>query len=119
MNKKKKINIVVIVPTIVTVIIAAALIYFVLQVGSVSSGPDHGVHDELPGSYQRVDAGEGDYDCTFPHLVGHMVDDAFLQATGRAYRVLPPNAMATMDFLPERINIHTDKYGRVTDIRCG
>ncbi len=34
-------------------------------------------------------------------------------------RILPPNAMVTMDFNPERLNIDVDENGKVTGARCG
>ena len=42
-----------------------------------------------------------------------------LKATGRPYRILPPDAMATMDYSADRINVHTDANGIVLDVRCG
>lgn len=37
----------------------------------------------------------------------------------RTIRVLPPGAMATMDFRPDRLNIDVDDKGIVTSLRCG
>lgn len=55
MDKKKKINIVVIFPTVITVIIMCGLLYFVLQSASTTAAsmdkPDT-IHD----AYQRVEA---------------------------------------------------------------
>ena len=42
------------------------------------------------------------------------------QATGRAgRRILGPGDMATMDFVPERLNLVTDARGRLTRAYCG
>jgi hypothetical protein len=35
------------------------------------------------------------------------------------YRVLPPGAAATMDYVPSRLNIDLDNDNRVINIRCG
>jgi hypothetical protein len=35
------------------------------------------------------------------------------------YRVLPPGAAATMDFVPSRLNIDLDSDNRIINIRCG
>ena len=35
------------------------------------------------------------------------------------HRILPPNAIVTMDYSPHRLNIYTDDKGIITDARCG
>ncbi|MBI2234601.1 MAG: hypothetical protein HYU57_06405 [Micavibrio aeruginosavorus] len=59
--------------------------------------------------------------CAFDFLIGLQTDAALEQVRplDRPYRVLPPNAMATMDFSAERINLHVDENGVVTGVTCG
>ena len=57
--------------------------------------------------------------CEFSHWVGAPVDEAAVQAEGRPYRILPPGAMATMDYSPSRINLNTDDAGIVQSVTCG
>lgn len=57
--------------------------------------------------------------CEFGHWVGGPVPEDELEALGRPYRVLTPGAMATMDYLPERINVYTDDEGTVLRVDCG
>lgn len=57
--------------------------------------------------------------CDFPHFIGRPVDEKAIKALGRPYRILPPGAMATMDFSPARINVETDDKGTVLRISCG
>ena len=37
----------------------------------------------------------------------------------RVVRRLAPGAMYTMDYSPARLNIETDRHGRITRLRCG
>ncbi|KAF2266823.1 hypothetical protein CC78DRAFT_108700 [Lojkania enalia] len=37
----------------------------------------------------------------------------------KEHRVLTPDSMSTMDFRPERLNIHVDNEGTVTNVRYG
>lgn len=52
-------------------------------------------------------------------VTGPMADDAQKRSGARAIRLLPPGAMATMDFRPDRLNIDIDDKGVVTGLRCG
>lgn len=61
----------------------------------------------------------GEPPCDFDHWTGKPVDEQALKETGRPYRILPPGSMATMDYVPERINVHTDEEGIVTKVKCG
>jgi len=38
---------------------------------------------------------------------------------GRPYRILPPNSMMTMDYIPNRINVYIDSQRMVIKVRCG
>ena len=50
--------------------------------------------------------------------IGQPIDGT--QATGRAgRRILRPGDAATMDFVPERLNLVTDSRGRLTRAYCG
>ncbi len=57
--------------------------------------------------------------CSFNEWVGQEVDEDAVKAVGRPYRILGPNAAATMDFNPERINVIVDDKNVVTVVRCG
>jgi hypothetical protein len=35
------------------------------------------------------------------------------------YRVLPPGAAGTMDFVPSRLNVDLDRDNRIINLRCG
>ncbi len=35
------------------------------------------------------------------------------------YRILPPGASATMDFVPQRLNVDLDSDNRIVNLRCG
>ena len=35
------------------------------------------------------------------------------------YRILPPGASATMDFVPQRLNVDLDNDNRIVNLRCG
>ena len=133
MDKKKKFSIVIMIPVIATVIIAGLTIYFVLQVGASGSGhrgvtysPEMGQiadpadmtiasSDDATGEVPAIAEGE----CSFADWVGHAVNEDSVKATGRPYRILKPNAAATMDYSPERINIIVDDKDVVTAVRCG
>lgn len=51
-------------------------------------------------------------------LVGAQVAAITLPAD-LEHRIIGPDTMVTMDYVPERLNIHTDKNGRVLRISCG
>lgn len=139
MDKKQKFRVVVIVPVIATVIIAGLAIYFVLQVGAggahkgVTYSPQMGqVADPAHmtvASNDEVITAEGqpgdeppvltEAECNYNDWVGKPVDEEAVKAVGRPYRILGPNAMATMDFSPQRINVMVDEHNIVTAVRCG
>ncbi len=58
-------------------------------------------------------------ECSYNDWVGKEVDEEAVKAVGRPYRILGPNAAATMDFNPERINVMVDDKNIVTVVRCG
>lgn len=136
MDKKKKFRVVVVVPVLVTVLVAGLAIYFVLQVGASGGGhtgvtysPEMGqVSDpsEMAVASSETVAEGGDEvpaiaeaECNFNEWVGQSVNEDTVKATGRPYRILGPNAMATMDFSPQRINVMIDDANIVTAVRCG
>ncbi len=55
MNKKKKINVVVIFPVVVTVVLICGILYGVLQAASTPAPGTVGVED-IPAAYERVEA---------------------------------------------------------------
>ncbi|MBN8521397.1 MAG: hypothetical protein J0L77_05815 [Alphaproteobacteria bacterium] len=59
--------------------------------------------------------------CAYPELIGKNIKDVDTKAyfPGRAVRVLPPGAMATMDYSATRLNIHTDEDGVIKMFACG
>jgi len=34
-------------------------------------------------------------------------------------RIIKPDSMVTMDYRPERLNLHIDRDGKIVDERCG
>lgn len=57
--------------------------------------------------------------CDFASWIGHPVDEQALHATGREVRIMAPGTAATMDYLPERINVMTNDDGIVLNVTCG
>ncbi len=125
MDRKKKIRLVVIIPVIATLVVLGGVVYLALQAASGTPAPEG-----IEGIYERVEAepgavvgaehaDAGAVACDFGNFVGRPVDEAVLSGTARPYRVLPPGAMATMDHVPERINLHVNQDGVVTSVDCG
>lgn len=57
-------------------------------------------------------------------LVGKQVNEALVadgvaRSGAKASRTIGPDTVVTMDYLPDRLNIHTDAAGKVTKFRCG
>lgn len=59
--------------------------------------------------------------CHFDQLVGMPTNaaEAVVKSTGRPYRILGPDSMATQDFSPARINVEHDGSDIVTRVFCG
>lgn len=38
---------------------------------------------------------------------------------GKPLRIIRPGMAVTLDYFPERLNIHVDDKGRVLDVNCG
>lgn len=53
------------------------------------------------------------------HLVGFAEQDVVLESLPGSVRVLRPNAVATMDMRPDRINLHVDDGGIIHRVSCG
>lgn len=57
---------------------------------------------------------------TYPEWTGQHVDTIDLSVLGdRPHRVLKPDSMMTMDYLPDRLNIKTDETGIIITTDCG
>lgn len=57
---------------------------------------------------------------TYPEWTGMNAKDINKSVLeGRAYRILGPDSMATMDYSPNRLNIHTDDKGIIIEQVCG
>ncbi len=136
MDKKKKFRIVVMIPAIVSVLVAGLAVYFVLQVGASSGhkgvvySPEMAqvadpAHMTVASSEAGSEGENGDApvsseaECSYSEWVGHAVDEGSVKATGRPYRILKPDSMATMDYSPDRINVIVDDHNVVTAVRCG
>ncbi len=52
-------------------------------------------------------------------LVGTSISLVNTSQLAATVRILPPNAVATMDFNPARLNISTDANGIITQVSCG
>ena len=53
------------------------------------------------------------------NLVGSSISLVNTSSLASTVRVLPPNAIATMDYNPARLNIETDASGIITRVSCG
>ncbi len=132
MTKKKKIRMIVIMPTLIVVLLIGALLTFVLTMGAgraqedASSGYSGAVEGSMPvGSAVAMPDGSEQAPpnvtpvaCDFGGWVGKPVDEAAVKATGRPYRILKPNTPATEDYSAARINVQVDDGGIVTAISC-
>lgn len=141
MDSKRKFRIAVITPVVVALVVVAVVLYLILQ-GAVPGGSKHqgvtyspqmgevsdpadmalashedSIDKEAPADAEMPAVNEAE--CHYNDWVGKAVDEDAVKATGRPYRVLKPNAMATMDFNPERINVIVDDNDIVTVVRCG
>lgn len=57
---------------------------------------------------------------TFPEWTTKNISEIDLSVLGeRPHRVLKPDSMATMDYLPDRLNIHTTEGGVILSQDCG
>lgn len=57
---------------------------------------------------------------TYPEWMGQHIDTINLSILGnRPHRILKPGSMATMDYLPDRLNIHTTEDGIIVTQDCG
>lgn len=57
---------------------------------------------------------------TYPEWMGAPIGQVDLGILGdRPYRVLKPDSMATMDYSPDRLNIHTTDEGIIIQQDCG
>ena len=54
----------------------------------------------------------------YKHLLGQGIETAQFPAS-LDHRIIYPNTAVTMDYKPERLNIHVTKQGIVEDLRCG
>jgi hypothetical protein len=52
-------------------------------------------------------------------LVGTSISLVNTSQLAQTVRILPPNAIATMDYNPARLNISTDANGIITQVSCG
>ncbi|MCC2976030.1 peptidase inhibitor I78 [Sphingomonas sp. PL-96] len=79
-----------------------------LQPGTDKTAPTQGAC--------RID---GLTDLVGKHASEALVTDALKRSGARSSRSIGPDTMVTMDFKPDRLNIHTDAAGTVTHFRCG
>jgi hypothetical protein len=56
---------------------------------------------------------------SYPDWIGQEVDEEAIKETGKPYRILKPDSMATMDHSPDRINVMVDENNIVVEVRCG
>lgn len=56
---------------------------------------------------------------TTHQLVGTSISLVNTSQLAQTVRILPPNAMATKDYNPARLNISTDANGIITQVSCG
>jgi hypothetical protein len=66
--------------------------------------------------------GGGAVSCHLEEWIGKQADEQMqnaLKAQKRAFRILPPGAMVTMDHSPGRANFDVDAGGKITRAWCG
>jgi len=148
MDKNKQMRMNISLAVVVALVVVGIIIFFAIQpatqetaapVGGMVAAPDTmaeaGVAEDsliisgAPGEIEN-DFAEGTVDtfppqveedvfCDFAEWVGGPVPLDALEELGRPFRVLEPGAMATMDYLPQRINLNVDDDGIVTSVECG
>lgn len=60
--------------------------------------------------------------CDFKEWLGKQADEAMqasLRAQKRAFRILPPGSVMTMDYSEDRVNFNVDPGGKITRVWCG
>lgn len=72
----------------------------------------------VPGTAQLCKAGPAQFSLG-EELSDELVDAARARSGSALVRVLRAGEAATMEFNPERLNLHVDDDDRVTDARCG
>lgn len=128
---KRKFRLAVVTPVVTALVVVAVVLYLIMQ-GAASGDAHQGVtYSPEMGEVAdpaNVVVAEGpqaevpavsEAECSFNDWVGKEVDEDAVKAAGRPYRILGPNAAATMDFNPERINVIVDDKNIVTVVRCG
>lgn len=129
---KRKFRLAVVTPVVTALVVVTVVLYLIIQ-GAVSGGAHQGVtyspemgevadpaHVIVAESAQTEEVPVlNEAACNFNDWVGKAVDEDAVKAVGRPYRILSPNAAATMDFNPERINVIVDDNNVVTVVRCG
>ena len=54
----------------------------------------------------------------YRHLIGQAVENSAFQQVENL-RIIPPNAVVTLDYNPARLNVETDATGVVSRLSCG
>lgn len=147
MKKKQIIRVIVIIPTLIVVMVLGAVIYGVMQAGSVNGiepavSEDAAMTQEIPQegeaaaggasgnaggednmSDQTGEAGtpQDPLSCAFDFLLGQQAEAALQQILplGRPYRVIGPGDMVTQDFIEERINLQINEARTIIAVTCG
>lgn len=129
---KRKFRLAVVTPVVTALVVVTVIVVLIIQ-GAASGGAHQGVTyspqmGEVADPANTVVAESTQTEetpavseaaCSFNDWVGKEVDEDAVKAAGRPYRILGPNAAATMDFNPERINVIVDDNNVVTVVRCG
>jgi len=89
------------------------LLCWVLMLAACRPGAQSGANSASTAEAGRCGAAE------LRHLVGQPHDAFDPGAREGPVRILPPNAMRTMDHRPERLNLSVDENRRITRIWCG
>ncbi len=129
---KRKFRLAVVTPVVTALVVVTVILVLIIQ-GAVSGGAHQGVtySPEMgevadpantivaEGAQTEEAPAVSEAACSFNDWVGQEVNEEAVKAVGRPYRILGPNAAATMDFNPERINVIVDDKNVVTVVRCG
>lgn len=133
---KRKFRLAVVTPVVTALVVVTVVLYLILQgaanrpaeegvtyspdMAAVALPQDEGTSEETNAETNAETTEEtGAAACDFDQWLGKEVDESAVKETGRIYRLLPPNSVATMDFNPERINVMVDDKNIVTAVRCG
>jgi hypothetical protein len=124
LHKNVKLSVTVVLALLSVLVIGGILTLIISAVGGKTESKPMIMAEGTAKAGTTGEANMANSNCEFNHLIGKKVyeAEAEVKASGRPYRILPPGAMATMDYAPERINLDVTGEGAdatVVNVRCG